>query len=106
MREAEAAPDDPAVPEQPLDLVGVRRRADVEVLRTAAEQQIAHAAAHEVGDVVVLVETIENLQRVGIDMSARDRVFGARDDDRDRPSERIVTKRLPRLAMRPIADAP
>ena len=49
VRQAEAAADDPAVPEQLLDLVRVRSSADVEVLRPPAEQQVAHAAAHEVG---------------------------------------------------------
>ena len=56
--ESEPPSDDPAVAEQLLDLVRVRRRADVEVLGPAAEQQVAHAAADEVGDVVVLVELI------------------------------------------------
>ena len=50
VRQAETPADDPAVPEQPLDLVRMRRGADVEVLRPAAEQQIAHAATDEVGE--------------------------------------------------------
>ena len=56
VREPEAPADDPAVPEQPLDLVRVRVGADVEVLRPAAEQQVADAAADEVGDVVAAAE--------------------------------------------------
>ena len=80
--ETEPAADDPAVPEQPLDLVRMRRRADVEVLRPAAEQQVADAAADEVGDVVVLVQPVQHLQRVGVDLLARDRVLRARHDDR------------------------
>ena len=56
VREPEAPPDDPAVAEQLLDLVRMRRGADVEVLRPAAEQQVADAAADEVRDVVVLVQ--------------------------------------------------
>ena len=79
-----AAPEDPAVPKQPLHLVGVRAGADVEVFRAAAKQQIAHAAAHEIRRIVILVETIENLQRIGIDKFAGDRVFGARYDHRNR----------------------
>ena len=47
-----------------------------------AEQQVAHAAADEVGDVIELAQAVENLQRVGVDVAARDRVLGARDDPR------------------------
>src|SRR6185503_14764040 len=47
--ETEPASDDPAVPEQALDLVRMRRGADVEVLRPALQQQVADAAADEVG---------------------------------------------------------
>ena len=52
VRQAEAPADDPAVPEELLDLLGVRRRADVEVFGPPAEQQVADAAADEVGDVI------------------------------------------------------
>ena len=82
VREPEAAADDPAVPEQLLDLIRMRRRADVEVLGPAAEQQVADAAADEIGDVVELAQPVENLQRVRIDVAARERVLGARDDPR------------------------
>ena len=53
----------------------MRRRADVEILRPAAEQQIADAAADQVRDVVMLVEPVEDFERVGIDVAARDRVL-------------------------------
>ena len=79
MREAEAAADDPAVAKQLLDLVGVRRCADVEVLGPAAEQEIADAAADEVGDVIGLPQAIEDLQGIRVDVAARERVLGARD---------------------------
>ena len=69
--EAEAPADDPAVAEQLLDLVRMRRRADVEVLRPAVEQQVADAAADQVGDVVVLVEPVEDLEASG-SMSRRE----------------------------------
>ncbi len=65
-----------------LTWYGMRRRADVEVLRPAAEQQVADAAADEVGDVVGLAQPVEHLERVGIDVAARERVLGARDDPR------------------------
>ena len=57
---------------EPLDLVRVRGRADVEVLRAAAEQQVAHAAADQVRDVVELAQPVEDLQGVRIDVAARD----------------------------------
>ena len=40
-----------------------------------SEQQIAHAAADEVRDVTVLVQPVQNLERVGIDVAARNRVL-------------------------------
>jgi hypothetical protein len=56
--------------------------ADVEVLRSAAEEQVADAAAHEVGHVIVLPQTVEHLQCIRIDIAARDRVLFASDDPR------------------------
>ena len=75
VRQPEPPADDPAVPEQALDLVRMRRRADVEVFRPPAEQQVADAAADEVGDVVVLVQPVQHLERVGVDLLPRDRVL-------------------------------
>src|SRR5437016_5117641 len=40
--------DDPAVAEELFDLIRMRRRADVEVFRPAAQQQIADAAADQI----------------------------------------------------------
>ena len=51
--------------------MGMGRRADVEVLRPALEQQVANAAADQIRDVVVLVQPVEDLESVGIDL-ARD----------------------------------
>ena len=82
VRQAEPAADDPAVAEQFLDLVRVGGRADVEILRPPLEQQIAHAAADEIRDVMVFVQPIENFERVGIDVTAGDHVLGPRDDGR------------------------
>ena len=75
VREAEAAADDPAVAEELLDLVGMRRGADVEVLRAAAEQQVADAAADEVRGVAVFVQPVQDLESVGIDVATRNRVL-------------------------------
>ena len=82
VRQAEPPADDPAVAEQLLDLVRVGGGADVEILRPPLEQQIAHAAADEIRDVVVFVQPIKNFERVGIDVAAGDRVLGPRDDGR------------------------
>ena len=68
--QTEAPPDDPAVAEDALDFVRVRRRADVEVLRMPVQQQIAHAAAHQIGDVIELAQAVQDLQRVGVDLAA------------------------------------
>src|SRR5262249_25365883 len=70
VRQAKTPADDPAIAKEPLDLIGVGRRADIEVFRTAAEQKVPDAAAHEVCDVIELPQTIEHFERVGIDIAA------------------------------------
>ena len=82
MREAEAAPDDEAVAEELAHLLRVGARADVEVLRRPLEQQVAHAAADQVGDEAVVLQAVEDLERVGVDVLARDVVLGPREDAR------------------------
>ena len=66
VREAEAAADDPAVLEQAPDVVRGRAGDDVEVLRLAAEQQVADAAADEVGGVIVAAEPLDDFGGVGV----------------------------------------
>ena len=44
-------------------------RADVEILGLPAEQQVANAAADEVGDVVGLAEPVQDLERVRVDVA-------------------------------------
>src|SRR5207253_10812234 len=78
----EAPTDDPTIPEQLLDLIRMRRRADVEIFRTPAEQQVADAAADEVRDVIELAQSIQNLEGVGIDVAPGDGVFSAWNDPR------------------------
>jgi len=80
MGQTEAPADDPAIAEELLDLIGMGGRADVEVLGAPSEQQIADAAADKVSDVVVLTEAIEDFECVWINVAARDRVLGARND--------------------------
>ncbi len=57
-------------------------RGDVEVLGLAAEQQVAHAAAHEVGEVPVLFQLVEDPHGVVADPLAGDGMPGARNDRR------------------------
>jgi hypothetical protein len=81
VREPEAAADDPAVPEQALHLIRVGGGPDVEVLRPAAQQQVADAPAHEVRRVIELCEAVEHLERVGVDVRAGNGVVGPGQDE-------------------------
>src|SRR6185312_8744170 len=65
--EAEAAADDAAVAEERADVLGARARRDVEVFGPAAEQEIADAAAYEIGLKAVSLEAAYDLGGVGID---------------------------------------
>ena len=69
--EPEAPADNPAIPEELLDLIRVRGGADVEVLRPSAEQEIAHAPADEIRDVVVLPKSVQHFERIRVDVAAR-----------------------------------
>jgi hypothetical protein len=65
--------DDPAVAEEALDLPRGRRRPDVEVLRAPVEQQIANAAADQVGGVIEAGQPPDDLDRLRIQVLDRDR---------------------------------
>lgn len=80
MRETETPADDPAVSEELLDLIGVSRRADVEVLRPSTEEQVADATSDEIGNVVALTQPVEDFQRIRVDVTARQRMRFARND--------------------------
>ena len=80
VRQPESPADNPAIPEQFLDLVRVCVGADVEVLRPPSEQQVTHTAADEVGAVAVIVEPIEDAKGICVDQAARDAVTFARND--------------------------
>jgi hypothetical protein len=58
----------------------VRRRTDVEILRAAADQKIADASPDQIRRVVELAQPIKHPQCVRVDVAARQRVLGARDD--------------------------
>ncbi len=70
MGQTKSTTDNPAVSEDPLYFVRVRGGADVEILRRATEQQIAHTAPYQIGDVVELAQAVEDLERVGVDLAA------------------------------------
>ena len=76
VHQAEAAPDDPGVAEDPADLLRLGVGRDVEVLRLASEEQVADAAADHVGEIAGLLQTIEDLQRLFLDPAAGDRMLG------------------------------
>ena len=44
--------------------------------------EIADAPTNQVGDVVMLVQPVEDLECVRVDVTPRDRVVGPRNDDR------------------------
>ena len=67
-----------------FDFVRVSGCADIEILWLSAQKQIADTPSDEIRPVVMLLEPVENLQRIGIDLFAGDRVFGARHDHRSR----------------------
>ena len=68
VREPEAAPDDAAVAaEDGADVLRAGARGYVEVLRLAAEEEVTHAAADEVGLVAASLEAPDDLGRVGVD---------------------------------------
>jgi len=90
--QTEPAPDDPAVSKELLDLIRVRIGADVEVFGTTPQQQIPDAAADEISREVGFPKSIEDLERVRIDIRPRNRVFCARDDHRLRHPRRIVPR--------------
>ena len=78
--QTEAPTHDEAVAEELLDLLGVGRGADVEVLGPALEQQVAHPAPDQVGHVPVVLQTVENLEGVLVDVLAGDVVLGPGED--------------------------
>jgi hypothetical protein len=64
-------------------------------------EEIADAAANEIGLVMMLVQPVENLQRVRVDLPARDRMFRARYQEgfHRRRLYQIVQFNRPRLAV-------
>ena len=70
VRQAETPADDPAIAKELLDVMRMRRRADVEVFRPPVQQQIANTPADQVRYVVVFMQPIKDFERVGVDVAA------------------------------------
>jgi hypothetical protein len=67
VREAEATADDATVAEEPADVVRASARGDVEVLRTAVQEEVTNAAADEVGLEACTFEPPHDLRGVLVD---------------------------------------
>ena len=65
--QAEPPADKAAVSEDLFDLVGVSGGADVEVFGFFPQQEIPDTPAYKVGDMAMAMETIKDLQGVGVD---------------------------------------
>ena len=82
VHQPETPADDAAVAEEAPDLHRMRVRGHIEVLRRPVHQQIAHAAAAQVGPIAAAMKTVEDFENVLRDAAAGDRVIGAIDDRR------------------------
>ncbi len=56
---------------------GLALVADVEVLGLAPHHQVAHAAAHQIGEIAGAVEPVQDLDGVVVDVAAGDGMLGA-----------------------------
>jgi len=91
VREPEPSSDDPAVPEQPLDLLRMCGGPEIEVLRPPVQQQVTDTTANEVGLEVVLLEPVDDLECVVVNVPARKLVFRPWDGCRLRHSVQDYT---------------
>ena len=64
-----------------LICVRLRRRADVEILGSAAEQQVADSAPHEVGGEAQLLKPARHFQRIGVDVATGEGMLCTWQDD-------------------------
>jgi hypothetical protein len=91
----EPSADEPAVPEDLLDLVRACVGRDVEVLGLSAQEQVSHAAADQIGEMTRFLKSIEDPNCVGADPFAGDGMIGPGDDDGLLAHGRIVTQTCP-----------
>jgi hypothetical protein len=81
MRQAKPAADQAAAGKYLLHLFGRGAGGDVEVLGRFAQQQIAHAAAHDKGLKAGFLQVANYFARVRAKLLEPDSVFGLRDGD-------------------------
>jgi hypothetical protein len=81
VRETESAPDQAAAGENFLHLLRRGAGSDVEVLGRFAEQQVAHAPAHDVGLETGILQVADYFACVRAELLEPDSVFGLRDGD-------------------------
>ena len=95
VREAKSSPDDAAVAEKTANVLRTRICCDVEILGLAAEQKVAHAAAHQVGLKAAALEAAHHLCGIRVDAVVVEDVVVP-----DQPRARVSLQRVavaPRL---------
>jgi len=64
MSQPETAADKATVAEEPLDLIGCGVCGDIEVFRSAVQEQVADAASDQISDEAFVPEPIERTQNI------------------------------------------
>ena len=75
MHQLEAATDHPRVAKLGADLLGRGAGGNVEILGLYADQQVAHAAADQVGLVAGFLQTVHHAHRVAAELAAMQRML-------------------------------
>jgi hypothetical protein len=83
MDQPKPTPDDSAVPKQSLNLMRVRIGHHIEIFWNFPEKEVADASTHEVGEVPVSMESVQDLQGLFIDHLSGDGMFRPGDDERE-----------------------
>jgi hypothetical protein len=93
MDQSKPTPNDSTVSKQSLNLIGVRIGHHVEIFWNPSEEEVADASTHEVGEVPVSMEAVQDLQGLFIDHLSGDGMFRPGDDERE-VSLRLLLHRL------------
>lgn len=83
MSQAEAPADQKAVAEELFDLLGGRIGPDIKVFGRSAEQQVPHAAADQISQVTVAMQSVKDFESVFFDQASGDAVSRAGQYRRD-----------------------
>ena len=75
MSQTESATDDAAITKQLPDLLRSRAGGDIKILGRFSDHKIAYGSTHQVGLVSIVMKSVKGLQRIAIDVLARDIVF-------------------------------